>query len=504
MKHTSVKMDAPIEFLHIEPLNPLISKCQIKVCYVSDEPNRNGSVITKERMKEIAHSLPGCPIVGFFNDSNQDFEEHNKIFKVSGDKLEMEELTRPYGFVAPDAKVWFQKFIDDGQYEREYLMTEGYLWTGQYPDCQRVITNGNNQSMEFDPKTIKGTWTKNQNESPEFFIINEAIFSKLCILGEENEPCFEGASITNVQFSFSNDFQEEMRSMMNELKQLLQKGGVKEVFKRYAVTVGDTLWNALYSFIDTEKYTIDGVYEDDEATFAVVKDSDNKYYRIDFSLSESNEFSAKEEFVDITESYQPSEEPQFSEEDILAYKKKKDEDKEDEKSADENEESTDEENSEDDAEDSTDDDEDDEKKKKKEKYSLEEIPEYTELLAKYSDLETLYNDLTAQKEQLESQIKELTTFKNAAERKEKEELIASFYMLNEEDKEDVIKNIDTYSLDQIEAKLAIICVRNKVSFEQDENKEGKDFTFSLDNDDVEDTSTPAWVKAALAVENRLK
>lgn len=67
MKHTSVKMDAPIEFLHIEPLNPLISKCQIKVCYVDDEPNRNRSVITKETMKELANSLPGCPIVGFFN-----------------------------------------------------------------------------------------------------------------------------------------------------------------------------------------------------------------------------------------------------------------------------------------------------------------------------------------------------------------------------------------------------------------------------------------------------
>ena len=39
--HTSVKLDCPVEFINITPLNPLISKCQIKVCYVSDEPNRN-------------------------------------------------------------------------------------------------------------------------------------------------------------------------------------------------------------------------------------------------------------------------------------------------------------------------------------------------------------------------------------------------------------------------------------------------------------------------------
>ena len=503
MKHTSVKIDAPIEFLQIEPLNPLISKCQIKVCYVSDEPNRNRTVITKEKAKEFANSLPGCPIVGFFNEKEQDFEEHNKRLTISGNKLQIEELTRPYGFVAPNAKIWFQKFLDDGQYEREYLMTEGYLWTGQYPDCQRVIDEGNNQSMEFDKKTFGGTWAKGKNGNPDFFIINEAIFSKLCILGEENEPCFEGANITDVQFSFNDNFKAELRSMMDELKQLLQKGGVKEVFERYAVTVGDTLWNALYSFIDNEKYTIDGIYKDETTTFAVVKDSDEKYYRVNFSLSESNEFSANEEFEDITESYQVSEEPQFSKEDILAYKKQKDEDdkdKDDKDNKDNSENSTgDEKEDEED-----DDEEDDDKKKKKASYSLEEIPEYTELLAKYSALENSYNELIAEKEQLESQMTELVQFKNSADRKAKEELIAKFYMLNDEDKEDVITNIDSYSLDQIEAKLAIICFHNKVSFNQEEDENQKpSFAFSLE-DDIEDTSTPAWVKAALAVERRMK
>jgi hypothetical protein len=47
--------------------------------------------------------------------------------------------------------------------EREYLMTEGYLWTGQYPECQRIIDKGNNQSMELDEKSINGSWTKNSN-----------------------------------------------------------------------------------------------------------------------------------------------------------------------------------------------------------------------------------------------------------------------------------------------------------------------------------------------------
>lgn len=49
--HTSVKLDSPVEFVNLTPLNPLISKCEIKVCYVGETPNRNGSVITKEVAK---------------------------------------------------------------------------------------------------------------------------------------------------------------------------------------------------------------------------------------------------------------------------------------------------------------------------------------------------------------------------------------------------------------------------------------------------------------------
>jgi hypothetical protein len=60
--------------------------------------------------------------------------------------------------------------------------------------------------MELDEDTLDAFWTKDNNGKPQFFIINEAIMSKLCILGEDVEPCFEGASIKPVQFSFEDDF----------------------------------------------------------------------------------------------------------------------------------------------------------------------------------------------------------------------------------------------------------------------------------------------------------
>ena len=215
MKHKSVPLlEHPCEFINVVPVNPLISKCQIKVCYVGDEPNRNRSVITKDVARQMANSLPGSPIVGYYNTATKDFEEHNRTIKLSNGKFEIEDATRPYGFVDMNAKCWFQKYLDDDEVIREYLVTEGYIWTGQYEEARRIMEQGNNESMELDENTLDASWTKDANGKPQFFIINEAVISKLCILGEEYEPCFEGSNITPIQFSFSDNFQKEMLSMM--------------------------------------------------------------------------------------------------------------------------------------------------------------------------------------------------------------------------------------------------------------------------------------------------
>lgn len=508
--HTSIKLDTPIEFINITPLNPLISKCQIKVCYVGDEPNRNGSIITKETAKQMANSLPGCPIVGFYNEEKGDFEEHNRIIDISNGKFEIKDTTRPYGFVDLGAKVWFQKFLDDGMNEREYMMTEGWLWTKQYPECQRILSVGNNHSMELDEDTIDAHWSKDGNGDPQFFIINEAIISKLCTLGENNEPCFEGSTIGApiIQFAFADGFKEQVFSMMNELKELLNKGG-KKVFTRYAVEIGDALWTALYSHVENT-YGIESVCEDEEQKLFAVLTADEKYYRLDFSIAEDGSVVFAEE-AQLLEDYTPSEEPQFDAEAVAEYAKSQKE----EKSTDDDDKGEEEKCPEcgkpksececEDKGDNTDDDDEEEKKKgKKEKYNLDEIQEYVELSNNYSALETNYSAAQTRISELEGQLAELTAFKKSIEKVEKQKMIDSFYMLSDEDKKDVIENIDNYSLNDIEAKLSILCVRNKVSFNLD-NDNGNGVigstTFNLDNSIGDDT--PAWVKALRSVASEM-
>ena len=538
MKHTSIKLETPCEFINITPVNPLISKCQIKVCYVGDTPNRNGSIITKEVARQMANSLPGSPIVGYYNDATGDFEEHNRVIDISNGQFKIQDTTKPYGFVDLGARAWFQKFNDDGV-EHEYLMTEGYIWTGQYPECQRIIDQGNNQSMELDEKTLNATWTKDDNGKPKFFIINEAIISKLCILGEECEPCFEGSQITKFSLTFDEDFKQKLFSMMNDLKELIKEGGTK-VFSRYAVEIGDNLWNSLWSYtlekypdadnIYRSVYAIEGVCEEDSQKFAVLQNrADNKYYRLNFSLNETDGFVPADALIEVTESYIPAAEPQFSLEAVKTYeteyaskKKAEEEDKnnKDNKSNSDNK-SEGKDNDSDNPEDgkdkkpigkkddldgkgnNSDDDgnKDDEDKKKKKKYSLEDVTEYQELKTEYEELKSKYAALETEKNSLMEEIEPLRKFKLASEKKDKEAMIAQFYMLSDDDKKDVIDNIDKYSVDDIEAKLSVICVRNKVSFDLDENKETKPTTYNLNNGEDDDESIPAWVKAALKYEN---
>ena len=125
MRHSSIALNAPIEFINVKPLNPLISKCEIKVSYVGEDPNRNRSIITKEVAKDLANSLPGSPIVGYYNEINEDFEEHNRSLTIKDGRLAMIDDTRPYGFVDLGARVWVQKYLDEGVNERECVMTEG-------------------------------------------------------------------------------------------------------------------------------------------------------------------------------------------------------------------------------------------------------------------------------------------------------------------------------------------------------------------------------------------
>ena len=414
-----------------------MSECEIKVLYLGK--NRNQSLISKDVAEEMAKTLRGAPIVGYYKEEVGDFRDHGDLITIDGDSISFACQTKPYGFVSPDAKVWFQDFIEtdeDGtETQRTYLMTTGYLWTGQFEECKSVITEGRPQSMELDGETLEGQWTKLANEKVEFFIVNDAIFSKLCILGKDVEPCFEGAMVTGqtTQFSKNSNFGATLYTMMNELKEVLKGGQSK---------------------MDTENLSPEFKKKTDKEPEKETPAKNNVEANDDDKKKKCTKSDSQAKLEDD-----------------------KDTSKDNDKQEDSNEENK---------EDSNKEDKDDDKNKKKD----------------YALLETQFTALKEQMKALQEMNEELLAFKKQVETAKKDEMIASFYMLSDADKEDVIKNKDKYSLDDIESKLSVICVRKKVNFNLDDSTENdnkveneNDSIITYNLNDAADSTTPEWIKA---------
>jgi hypothetical protein len=404
--YTSLPAQDACEFITYPTINPLVSQCQIKVLYVGE--NRNGTVISKAVAAEMGKKLPGSPIVGYYNKEDQDFEGHNKDIEWNGETYDIIDMTKPYGFIGENAHVWFQKFQDEDGVIRDYLLTEGYIWSGIYPESQRIIDKGNNQSMELDKDTLQGNWGISNQNNGRVFIINDATITKLCILGENFEPCFEGAQITGSaqfgEYSLQNDL-SKLREAIAAMSKQIQE------YERSSQMEDQVIQEQEQEVIETPE----------AENFEKIKDNPIQ-----------DEQQKSEETV---------EEPQ---------------------------------------------------------YSLEEIPEYIQLKADFEQLQNDYSVLKEENEALVATNQQLNEFKLSVEKKDKQAMIDSFYMLSAEDKQEVQNNIDNYSLNDIEAKLSIICVRNKVDFslndKEDEKEKEAPIIFSLDPT-ANDSDIPEWIQA---------
>lgn len=443
IKNRSVAtIDGP-EFIDLKPFNPLISECTIKVMYIGK--NRNGSFIDKNTAIQMANSLPGTPIVAVYREDVEDYGDHGHVITIEDGEVKFACKTFPYGFVAPDARVWFQKFIDTDEFgnetEHEYMMTTGYLWTGQFPEAQKTIEEGQPQSMELDDDTLDGHWANDSESGMDFFIINDAMFSKLCILGDDVEPCFEGASITAVDadFSVEKEFTRTLYSMIRELQDAIgnSEGGLN-MPKDFTVTSEGVEVETVEEAVEVETAVeVEEPQPAEEEEVEVEPEApvieEEVEVATEHTISDDADSETSEEFVEEKREKETEEVPASEEEQT-----------EEEAPAEE---------------------EDD---KKKTQHSLDE--------AKFAAIE--------------AELEELRAFKLAVEREKKQAVIDKYHMLSDEEKAPVVANMDEYTLEQIDEKLALVYVRNNVDFntvdghpvEQENAPREGILSFSLDND----------------------
>ena len=282
--------------------------------------------------------------------------------------------------------------------------------------------------MELDSESIDGHWAKDNNLGVEFFIINDAVFSKLCILGDDVEPCFEGSSVTAESSEVSDRFSLEkleeysrtLYSMMNELTDALQSKGGLEMPKEFAE--------------QTETVEVESAVEQEETEVTL-------------------ENTVAEDAVDNTD----AEEAPAAE--VEGDFEAEDDDKDDSEAE---EEYSSENKDEDEAEPAT-------------EHTLEE-----------------YEALVSENESLRAEIETLREFKLAVENEQKDALFNKFpyNTLSEEDVKEIVEHKSDYSLDEIKSKLAVIYVEKGVQFNAQETEESVDdsededaiTTFSLDGE----------------------
>lgn len=461
MHQSIATIDSP-EFINLQPLdiNPLMSKCEIKVLYLGE--NRNHTCINKDVAIEMSKTLRGAPIVGYYSEDAKDFRDHGGRVTLDGDGIKFECLTKPYGFVSPDADVWFQKFDDTDDFgnvvTREYLMTTGFLWTGQFAECADVLEEGRPHSMELDEESLKGHWSTNPNSGIEFFIINDAIFSKLCILGNDVEPCFEGSSVTEPTvsrtFSLDNEFKNTLYTMMQDLKDFVLERGKNMVHPtdtQFSETSPELVENLDIenSEVNTSNAESDTTVENAEIAAVGAEDGETND---DIEVTEDVGADANTADDATTDSTSTDEETDGGEDSTSG----------------------------------TDSDEDIDTT-----YTAEE---FNKLSQSFQDLQLAYNNLQLSFKDAQATIKKLEAFKKEVEDIKKDELIGKFSMLSDEQKADIIAHKDSYTVEEIESKLSVIYTREKVA--EQESAKNAEAVFNYTVNEPVDT-TPAWIKALI-------
>lgn len=276
---------------NLEKLSPVLSKARCRIFYKYE--NRNGTYITDEFAEKLINSLPYTPVKGIYDEFNEDYTDHG----------EKRNLGRIYGIVPENPNFSWENHLDEDGVERQYACTDVYIFSALYEEAGQIV--GKSQSMELYQPSIKGDWTIINGK--KLFKFEDGCFLGLQVLGDEVEPCFEGASF----FSLYN----ELKNMVQQLKKYslnFNKGGMSEVaklnFKLSDSQKHDAIW-ALLNDKYTEEghweitYTICDIYDDYALVYNYETGSHEQVYYTKNDATDSVELGERKKcyVIDVTE-----------------------------------------------------------------------------------------------------------------------------------------------------------------------------------------------------------
>ena len=277
---------------NLKELNPVLSKARCRIFYKYE--NRNGTYITDEFAQKLISSLPYTPVKGIYDNFDEDYTDHGL----------KRDLGRIYGIVPENPNFSWEKHLDEDEIEREYACCDVYIFTALYEEAFQIV--GKSQSMELYPPSIKGDWAIINGK--KLFKFEDGCFLGLQILGDDVEPCFEGAAF----FTFYNDLKNAIKKLERYSLDSNIKGGKSEMtklnFKLSDSQKHDAIWVLLNDKYTEEghwevSYTILDIYDDYALVYSYEAGSYERVYYTKNDETDSVELGARKKcyVIDITE-----------------------------------------------------------------------------------------------------------------------------------------------------------------------------------------------------------
>ena len=167
----------------MEKFSETISRGRCRVFYKGR--NRNGTFITDEFAEKLIASAPYTPVKGIYDVDDGDYTDHGQ--KRSEGRI--------YGVVPADPNFAWEWHTDVDGKPREYACFDVLYYTALYKEAGEI--DGKSQSMELYRGTLKGDWKI--VEGKKTYVFTDGCFLGLQALGDDVEPCFEGASFYSNQ-----------------------------------------------------------------------------------------------------------------------------------------------------------------------------------------------------------------------------------------------------------------------------------------------------------------
>lgn len=173
-----IKEFSVVIYGNLEPYNEVLSKARCRIFYKYF--NRNGTYISDEFAEKLLSTIAYAPVKGIYDNNDSDYTDHG----------EERNLGRIYGIVPENYNLTWEPHLDEDGIERIYACVDVLLYTGLYKEASEIINKA--QSMELYAPSIKGEFK--YIEGRKAFVYEDACFLGLQVLGDDVEPCFEGAA----------------------------------------------------------------------------------------------------------------------------------------------------------------------------------------------------------------------------------------------------------------------------------------------------------------------